>query len=42
MARYGVDAVQAFNVLRKLSQDSNVPLIDVAADLIANARASES
>ena len=27
MERYGVDAVQAFELLRKLSQDSNVPLI---------------
>ena len=30
MERYGVDAVQAFALLRKLSQDSNVPLIKVA------------
>ena len=30
MERYGVDAVQAFELLRKLSQDSNVPLIKVA------------
>lgn len=38
MERYGVDAVQAFGVLRKLSQDSNVPLIKVAAELVADAR----
>ncbi|MBX7434103.1 GAF and ANTAR domain-containing protein [Mycobacterium sp. Y57] len=34
MERYGVDAVQAFAVLRKLSQDSNVPLIQVATELV--------
>jgi GAF domain-containing protein len=38
MERYGVDAVQAFEVLRKLSQDSNVPLVRVASELVANAR----
>jgi len=37
MARYGVDAVQAFEVLRKLSQDSNVPLVQVATELISKA-----
>src|SRR4029077_8469706 len=37
MERYGVDAVQAFEVLRKLSQDSNVPLVQVAAELISKA-----
>jgi len=36
MERYGVDAVQAFEVLRKLSQDSNVPLVQVATELVAN------
>ena len=36
MERYGVDAVQAFELLRKLSQDSNVPLIKVATELVAN------
>jgi AmiR/NasT family two-component response regulator len=40
MERYRVDAVQAFELLRKLSQDSNVPLTQVAADLIAKAQAS--
>jgi GAF domain-containing protein len=34
MERYGVNAVQAFNVLRKLSQDSNVPLSKIATELI--------
>ena len=38
MERYGVDAVQAFELLRKLSQDSNVPLIQVASDLISKAQ----
>jgi GAF domain-containing protein len=38
MERYGVSAVQAFEVLRKLSQDSNVPLLQIAADLIAKAQ----
>jgi hypothetical protein len=37
MERYGVDAVQAFTLLRKLSQDSNVPLIQIATDLLAKA-----
>jgi GAF domain-containing protein len=36
MERYGVNAVQAFDLLRKLSQDSNVPLIKVATDLVAD------
>jgi GAF domain-containing protein len=35
MERYGVDAVQAFEVLRKLSQDSNLPLVQVASELVA-------
>ena len=38
MERYGVDAVQAFDVLRKLSQDSNVPLVQVATELVAKAQ----
>lgn len=36
MERYRVDAVQAFDVLRKLSQDSNVPLMKVATELVAS------
>jgi GAF domain-containing protein len=40
MERYGVDAVQAFEVLRKLSQDSNVALVQVAAELITKAQTS--
>jgi GAF domain-containing protein len=42
MERYGVDAVQAFEVLRKLSQDSNVPLIQVATELIATAQSPQN
>ena len=38
MERYSVDAVQAFALLRKLSQDANVPVIDIAANLIQSAR----
>jgi GAF domain-containing protein len=38
MERYGVDAVQAFEVLRKLSQDSNVPLVQVATQLVTKAQ----
>lgn len=34
MERYGVNAIQAFDLLRKLSQDSNTPLIHVATDLV--------
>jgi GAF domain-containing protein len=37
MERYGVDAVQAFEVLRKLSQDSNTPLVQIASELVAKA-----
>lgn len=40
MERYGVDAVQAFALLRKLSQDSNVPLFHIATDLIAQAQSA--
>ena len=40
MERYGVNAVQAFEVLRKLSQDSNVPLVQVASELVANAKSN--
>ena len=40
MERYGVDAVQAFELLRKLSQDSNVPLIRVATELVADTPAA--
>ena len=42
MERYGVDAVRAFEVLRKLSQDSNVPLVQVATELISKAQSVTS
>lgn len=42
MERYGVDAVQAFALLRKLSQDSNVPVIQVAGELIAKGRSAHN
>jgi AmiR/NasT family two-component response regulator len=42
MERYGVDAVQAFALLRKLSQDSNVQLIKIATDLVAQAQTGTS
>ena len=41
MERYSVDAVQAFALLRKLSQDSNVPLIQIASELLANAQSPD-
>ena len=34
MERYGIDAVRAFAVLKRISQDSNVKLHEVAAELI--------
>ncbi|ULE32859.1 GAF and ANTAR domain-containing protein [Mycobacterium sp. IDR2000157661] len=42
MERYGVDAVQAFGVLRKLSQDSNVPLIKIATELVDKGRHAQA
>jgi hypothetical protein len=35
MERYRVDAVQAFEILKRLSQDSNTPLAQVAQRLVA-------
>lgn len=37
MERFGIDAVQAFNLLVKLSQDSNIPVAEVSAQLTATA-----
>ncbi|ORM30631.1 GAF and ANTAR domain-containing protein [Williamsia sp. 1135] len=34
MERFDINAVQAFNLLRKLSQDSNIPLAKLAQDLV--------
>jgi GAF domain-containing protein len=42
MARYGVNAVQAFDMLRKLSQDSNTPVTQIAAELVHKAGPSAS
>ncbi|RAV13118.1 hypothetical protein DQP55_10370 [Mycolicibacterium sp. GF69] len=39
MERYGVDAVQAFDLLRKLSQDSNIPLIEIAKEFVEKSQA---
>jgi hypothetical protein len=40
MERYGVSAIQAFDLLRKLSQDSNTPLMQIAADLVEKQQSS--
>ncbi len=40
MERYGVGAIQAFDLLRKLSQDSNTPLIRIATDLVEKQQSS--
>jgi hypothetical protein len=40
MERYGVDAIQAFDLMRRLSQESNVPLIQIATDLVAKQQSS--
>ncbi len=42
MERYGINAIQAFEMLRKLSQDSNVPLARIAAELVEKSRTSAS
>ncbi|MGV0717873.1 GAF and ANTAR domain-containing protein [Mycolicibacterium sp. XJ662] len=41
MERYGVDAVRAFDLLRKISQESNVPLAQVAEELVLKAQSPE-
>lgn len=38
MERYGIDAVGAFGLLRKLSQESNTPLITLAEQVIQTAK----
>lgn len=35
MERFAVDATRAFELLKKLSQDSNTPVVDIAATLVA-------
>jgi hypothetical protein len=42
MERYNIGAIQAFEMLRKLSQDSNVPLARIAEELIDKSRSSAS
>lgn len=42
MERYGIGAIQAFEMLRKMSQDSNVPLIRIARELVENSRSTAS
>ncbi|WP_396935107.1 GAF and ANTAR domain-containing protein [Mycolicibacterium sp.] len=34
MERYHIDAVQAFEVLKRLSQNANIPLVDVAHEIV--------
>ena len=34
MERYGVDDIRAFEMLRRLSQDSNTRLVDIAQRVI--------
>lgn len=36
MERYSVNAIQAFDLLRKLSQESNIRLYDIARQLVEN------
>lgn len=36
MERFDVDALHAFDLLRRLSQDSNVPVVEVATKLVDN------
>ena len=42
MERYGIGAIQAFEMLRKLSQDSNMPLARIAQELVEKSRPSAS
>jgi AmiR/NasT family two-component response regulator len=42
MERYGIGAIQAFEILRKLSQDSNVPLAAIAQELVEKSRPTAS
>ena len=38
MERYKIDADQAFNVMRRVSQDNNIKLIRVADELVRTRR----
>ena len=42
MERFTIDAVRAFELLRKLSQDSNTPLIDIARQIVEAETTSDS
>jgi GAF domain-containing protein len=42
MERYGVDDVRAFEMLRRLSQDSNTRLVDVADSVIQTRRKADA
>ena len=42
MERYGIGPIQAFEMLRKLSQDSNVPLTRIANELVEKSHPSAS
>jgi transcriptional regulator with GAF, ATPase, and Fis domain len=42
MERFGVDAVQAFDLLTKLSQQSNTRLVEVAAEVVGRGPESKS
>jgi hypothetical protein len=41
MERFGVDAVYAFDLLTKLSQESNIRVAEVAAEVVARGPESE-
>jgi AmiR/NasT family two-component response regulator len=41
MERFDIDALAAFELLRKLSQESNIKLIDIAAKLVQGERPAE-
>jgi hypothetical protein len=34
MERFSIDAVQAFELLKRLSQSSNTPVVEVAGQLV--------
>lgn len=38
MERFKIDAVQAFEVLKRLSQNSNTPLVDIAHEIVRSDR----
>jgi transcriptional regulator with GAF, ATPase, and Fis domain len=42
MERFKIDAVQAFEVLKRLSQNSNTPLVDIAHDIVHADRSSDA